>query len=270
MMLADLPLARRLERAEGCACAGFVETRAKFDPATGAEWMEVAGTYAMFDGPRSPVTQTFGLGIFEPTCEADLDKIESFFLERGAPVAHEVSPLSDRATMPLLCVRGYQPIEFSSVMFLPLAGRAMNPLGGRVTARRAGEADLEIWAQTAAEGWQGLTGVDDVLRDLMRVAAARPQELSFLAELEGRPVAAAALFVHDGVALLAGASTIPDARRQGAQAALLEIRLRHAMEAGCDVAMMCAEPGSASQRNAERQGFRIAYTRIKWCLDRSV
>ena len=29
-----------------------------------------------------------------------------------------------------------------------------------------------------------------------------------------------------------------------------------------------AEPGSASQRNAERQGFRIAYTRVKWQLAR--
>jgi hypothetical protein len=29
---------------------------------------------------------------------------------------------------------------------------------------------------------------------------------------------------------------------------------------------MCAAPGRASQRNAERQGFRIAYTRIKWKL----
>lgn len=29
---------------------------------------------------------------------------------------------------------------------------------------------------------------------------------------------------------------------------------------------MAALPGSASQRNAERQGFRIAYTRIKWTL----
>ena len=35
---------------------------------------------------------------------------------------------------------------------------------------------------------------------------------------------------------------------------------------GCDLAMMCAEPGSASQRSAQRQGFRIAYTRIKWQL----
>jgi hypothetical protein len=27
-------------------------------------------------------------------------------------------------------------------------------------------------------------------------------------------------------------------------------------------------PGGASQRNAERHGFRIAYTRIKWQLAR--
>ncbi|MEO8360415.1 MAG: hypothetical protein ABI672_10330, partial [Vicinamibacteria bacterium] len=56
----------------------------------------------------------------------------------------------------------------------------------------------------------------------------------------------------------------PEARRQGAQSALLAARLSFARERGCDLAMMCALPGSASQRNAERQGFRIAYTRIKW------
>ena len=56
----------------------------------------------------------------------------------------------------------------------------------------------------------------------------------------------------------------PDARKQGAQRALLEARLAYAAQQGCDLAMMAAAPGSASQRNAERQGFRIAYTRIKW------
>ncbi|HEX8254450.1 MAG TPA: GNAT family N-acetyltransferase, partial [Thermoanaerobaculia bacterium] len=86
----------------------------------------------------------------------------------------------------------------------------------------------------------------------------------FFAELDGRMVGTGAIAMHDGVALLAGASTIPSARNQGAQRALLEARLRHAAAAGCDLAMMCASPGSTSQRNAERQGFRIAYTRIKW------
>jgi hypothetical protein len=30
---------------------------------------------------------------------------------------------------------------------------------------------------------------------------------------------------------------------------------------------MGALPGSSSQRNAERHGFRIAYTRLKWKLE---
>jgi hypothetical protein len=72
--------------------------------------------------------------------------------------------------------------------------------------------------------------------------------------------------MSEGVALLAGASTIPGKRKLGAQLALLDVRLRAGAEQGCDLAMMCAQPGSASQRNAERHGFRIAYTRTKWRL----
>ena len=34
--------------------------------------------------------------------------------------------------------------------------------------------------------------------------------------------------------------------------------------------MMGAQPGSASPRNAERQGLRNAYTRVKWHLSRSL
>jgi hypothetical protein len=89
----------------------------------------------------------------------------------------------------------------------------------------------------------------------------------FYAERDGKPIATAALFMHEGTALLAGASTVPEGRRQGAQNALLDARLRHAASLGCDLAMMVAAPGSSSQRNAERQGFRIAYTRTKWQRD---
>ena len=68
------------------------------------------------------------------------------------------------------------------------------------------------------------------------------------------------------VALLAGACTVPEARNRGAQSALLDARMAHAANAGCELAMMAALPGSSSQRNAERNGFRMAYTRMKWEL----
>jgi len=264
----DLALSRRLERAEGRSNANFVEARAELNPESGAAWIEVAGAYAMFDGIGSPLTQTFGLGVFDPVTQADLEKLEEFFQQRGAHVHHEISPLADASLLTLLNERGYQPIELTSVMYRPI-GRGVqiaSPRNEKVQSRLMRDGEEELWAQTAVKGWSELTEFADMILELSNIAAKRAGGLSFLAELDGRPIATGAMFIHDAVALLAGASTIPEGRRQGAQLALLESRLRYAAEKGCDIAMMCALPGSASQRNAERQGFRIAYTRIKWSL----
>lgn len=269
--LADLALARRLERAEGTAGTRFVETRARLRPAGGACRAEFAGAYAMYDGPDSPVTQTFGLGLFQEATPADLDAVEAFFRQRGAPVFHEVSPLAGVELAARLCERGYRPVEFTSVLFRPTRGGPplAPPRNPDIRVRLVQGDDCEQWARTAAKGWSDVAEVADFadsLAELMRVSVERPDGLGFLAELGDRPIAAGFMTIAAGVALLGGASTIPDGRRQGAQLALLEARLRHAAEHGCDVAMMGALPGSASQRNAERQGFRIAYTRTKWRL----
>lgn len=263
-VFADLGLARRLERAEGQAGVSFVKARARVQPSAGAAWDEIAGADLMFDGPRSPITQTFGFGMFQEAKAEDLDRIDSFFTERGAGAFHEISPLADVGTMPLLCSRGYQPVEFTSVMFMPIQSRTPAPSNDRVRARVAGLDEHETWARVGAEGWRQEIDFGDLMLDLGRVVAAREDGPVFLAEIEGKPVGAGALSIYKGVALLAGASTIPEARKQGAQGALLEARLQYAVNVGCDLAMMCAAPGSSSQRNAERQGFRIAYTRIKW------
>jgi GNAT superfamily N-acetyltransferase len=266
-VFADLGLARRLERTEAIANARFVEARAALFPESGAGWIEVAGAYAMFDGVASPCTQTFGLGVFQPATAPDLDAIETFYRERAAPVFHEVSPLADPSVLSLLTTRTYQPFELTSVMFRPIGAvlDLAEPRNPRIRTRPIGDGEQDAWAMTAAKGWAD-SAPADVLQDLMRISAKRQGAFPFLAELDGAAVAAGALTLHDGVAFLAGASTIPEARKQGAQLALLNARLSYAAEHGCDLAMMCAQPGSASQRNAERHGFRIAYTRIKWHL----
>jgi hypothetical protein len=110
----DLALARRLERAEGAANAACVDARRDVHPQVGAAWMEIGGVYAMFDGPASPLTQTFGLGIFDRIRDAELDRLEAFFSERKAPTFHEVSAFAPPETLNLLSVRGYAPIEAST------------------------------------------------------------------------------------------------------------------------------------------------------------
>jgi GNAT superfamily N-acetyltransferase len=266
---ADLDLARRLERAEAVSNAGFVEARAQAFPEVGAEWIDVAGTCAMFDGAGSPVTQTFGLGMREPVTKEHFDQVEGFFFERGADTFHEVCPLADPSTFALLDERRYKPIEFSNVLYQPITPdlRLNTRPNEQVRVRLINKDEVDLWAQTAFEGWSEFTEVADFLRDLGQVTA-RSKSLSFLAELDNRPIATGVLAITGDVALLAGASTIPSARRQGAQLALLEGRLRYAAKQGCTVAMMVTAPGSGSQRNSERNGFRIAYTRTKWQLPR--
>src|SRR5262249_5538537 len=154
-LLSDLALSRRLERTEGASCADFVEARARRSPASGAAWIEVAGAYAMFDGPESPVTQTFGLGLFQPARAADLDAIEVFYRDRGSPVFHEVSPLADPALLPLLSERGYRPIELTSVMFRRTRTGPMpeGPRNPGIRVRLVGQDEHELWARTGATGW---------------------------------------------------------------------------------------------------------------------
>ncbi|HEX5435464.1 MAG TPA: GNAT family N-acetyltransferase, partial [Candidatus Angelobacter sp.] len=61
---------------------------------------------------------------------------------------------------------------------------------------------------------------------------------------------------------LFGAATLPEFRGRGIQKALLNERLRIVQEAGCDLAVTLTMPGTSSQRNAERAGFRTAYTKV--------
>lgn len=262
----DLALSQRLERAEAKASAAYVESRARVMPSLGAEWRDFDGTYAMFDGVGSPLSQTFGLGVFSTPTPEQLEAIESFFQTRGAEVFHEVSPLAEPSLLALLGERGYQPVELTSVMHQRLTPRREAARGQppELTVRRVEPGEESTWAETAARGWSETPEASAFIREFGTVSARSEGTVCFLADWEGQPIAAAATAIHNGVALLAGASTDPAFRGRGAQSALLHTRLNHAVAAGCDIAMMGALPGSASQRNAERHGFRITYTRIKW------
>lgn len=263
----DLTLARRLEAAEGAANARFVEARARVSPAHGATWHDIDGVWAMFDGVGSPLTQTFGLGMRHAVTANTLARLESFFTTRGATVDHEVSPLAQGDVLPLLTGRGYVPIELTDVLCRPLSpdDALAFPSAFAVTPIAAPEG--AAWAEAAADGWSDTPEVVPFVRDLGGVYP-RTAGATCYAARDGETIAAAGvLAIHEGVALLAGASTRPAWRRRGAQAALLATRIGDARRQGCDLAMICARPGSDSHRNAQRRGFQVAYTRIKWHRD---
>jgi GNAT superfamily N-acetyltransferase len=265
MIFADHALAERLEAAEGFACAQFAAARKRLFSECDSAWMKCAGADVVFDGVDAPTTQTFGLGMFEELTSAALDEIERFFQERGAEVMHEVSPFAGAATLDLLCARGYEPFEISSVMYRAVEEPAAASADSGIRVRVIDPVEGRLWNEVSARGWtHEHPELEVFVQQMGAIIVAREQSPCFLAEIDGVAGAAGVLILHKGVALFAGAATVPEMRRRGLQAALLETRMRYAFEHGCDLAMMVAEAGSNSQRNAERKGFRVAYTRMKW------
>ena len=125
--------------------------------------------------------------------------------------------------------------------------------------------EAQLWSDINARGWTHehpeFEGFVEQRGDCC--VAREGKARAFWPRLMACPEQREHLMVHEGVALFGGAATVPELRRRGLQAALLNERMRYASEQGCDLAMMVAEAGSNSQRNAERKGFRVAYTRLK-------
>jgi len=262
----DLALSQRLERAEGYACAQFAAARRLLYPDIEADWMECAGAHVVFDGIDSPATQTFGLGMFAELTPETLETIERFFHDRNAPVQHEVSPFAGVAALDLLCRRNYRPMEISNVLFQPIL-QPTEEEDDRIRVRVISPDEAQMWTEINAKGWSHEhPEMEPFLLGFSTIVAAREQSVNFLAEQDGTPGAVGSLSIHEGVALFSGSTTIPEMRRRGLQSALLRARLRYAAEHGCDLASIVTMPGSDSQRNAERSGFFIAYTRMKWLL----
>ena len=269
MQFADLALARRLEASEAYACAQFAKARRGIFPSCDSDWIKIGGATVVFDGADSPVTQTFGLGLFELLTPKILDEIEHWFTSRGAAVQHEVCPLIGVEALDLLCTRGYRPIEIASVLHQPISKPAERDARHRVDLVTPEQA--ELWSDVSARAWShDHPELLQTLRVFGAITAARTDSPCFLAYInetgKAVPAAAGALSIYNGVALFSGAATLPEFRRRGLQSMLLSERLRHAHAAGCKVALIAAEAGGESQRNAERNGFRVAYTRIKWKL----
>lgn len=264
MQFMDLELARRLEKAEAFAARACAEAARRLNPDLAVAIEEIAGGSAVFTGVGSPITQAVGVGLDGPVSDEELDRLEAFYRSRSAPVALEICPLVDLSLYEALAKRGYQLREVSNVLFRELpAGVSFALPGQGITVRAASPEEEQLWALTVAQGFSEHYPVTQSILDVMVGFFHRVDACCFLAFVGKEVAGGAVVSAHDGVGGLFGASTLHEFRHRGVQASLLGTRLAWACDRGCDVAVSIALPGSASQRNIERFGFRVAYTRTK-------
>lgn len=251
MVFADLALARRLESAEAANARGCTAIHPE------AATMDVAGGCAVFVGADSPLTHAMGIGLNGRVREDEIDAMETFFRSRGAGVAIDLCPLADAGLLPILAERGYRVTEFSNVLVKRMAGTAM-VFTPRV--RRALPDEIDLWSHTVGRGFFEQAELTTEEMDVGRAIWAMPGALCYLATA-GEPAGGAAAAIYRGLATLFADSTVACHRRSGLHGELIAARLNEALAQGCDLAMASTLPGSGSQRNYERLGFEVVYTR---------
>ena len=268
-LFCDSDLAARIERTEAQLMAEVTEA-ARRRNANGAGFViPVAGGVATFAEEGSPYNKIAGLGFGGLPDAAALEEIERAFAGRAAAAQAEVASLADPALVDLLTERGYRLAGFENVLGRDLITGSQPVQVPEIEVRRSGADELDVWLELVtdaavhpdAEGIPMEEFPRDVLARAERDSAGIDGMRRYAALRQGRLAGGASLRIAEGIAQMAGAATAPAHRRHGVQTALLAARLADAAAEGCAVAVVTTQPGSRSQRNVQRRGFDLLYTR---------
>jgi hypothetical protein len=268
MLLITHQVARRLEMAEAEDAVASVHAQTALNPAAEAMCEPSMGGYLLFVGAGSPLTHALGLGLDGPVTEKDVKQMEEFYSTRGSGVTVDVSPYSDASLLEILTKRGYRISEFANVLVRQITPDEQIPESqGLPSTRLAVPSDAELYAKTVVSGFFGREDVTLEERNLGRVLFAMPGALAYFAVIDGTAVGCGQMGIHHGVATCFGDGTLLAYRRRGAHSAVIRARLAEAVARGCDLITAGTQPGSISQRDFERQGFQVAYTKVTMVLD---
>ncbi len=259
----DLTLAQTLERAIALSGKHCAEAAKKLRPDLPVASEEIAGGLAVFTGTDSPLSQAIGVGLSGPVSEPELQRLEAFFLDRGAPVMLELCPFLDASLLRLLSERPYRLAEFTNVLISDVSQATVSSDRSTVSVRAAAPDESRYFTTVVAHGYSEGEPVEESLLDVTEGFFHMPDSCSFIAFVDGEPAGGGTAVVQDGLGSLFGDSTLPKFRGRGVQKALIAARLRWLASRNCKLLSVITHPGTASQRNYERSGFRAIYTRTK-------
>lgn len=264
MLLITDDLARRLESAEALDGAGCAESQLRLYPGSGAIVKPIAGGAAVFCGSQSPLTHALGVGMHGAVTTKELHEIESFYRERDCPVVIDVCPHSDPTLRELLVQRGYRLTEFASVLVRTLPSEIQLC---DIEVRSAHEDDEETYVRVVVGGFMSRPELNEEEVMLGRTLFHMPCTRPYLGFVEGVAAGGGTISTRNRVASLFADATLPEFRGRGVHTALIRARLKYATESGCELATAGTMPGSTSQRDYERLGFQVAYTKATMVLE---
>jgi len=264
MEFVDKALARRLESCEEMPQVLYARVFQKTRPEVGAAEEEICGGHMIFAGLGSPIGRATGAGLDRPFTAADLDRVEQFYRERKAPSQVDLTPMHGPEVFEMFKERGYAIAELNNVLYRRLdPEEQFPPPPAHCEIRRSPAEEAEVTGSIVESAFFP-DGAPEAFRGLITPLYQMEHALAFVATIEGKPVACGTGIVipEHKVFALCGAGTLAEFRGRGLQTALLRARMKAAVEAGCEYAVVVTNGGSISQHNAERLGLQVAYSKV--------
>jgi hypothetical protein len=266
MDFVDQTLARRLESAEEMPQVHYANLYQKIKPEIGAAVEAICGGHMIFAGLNSPIGRTVGMGFDASATAADLDRMEQFYQSHAAPSQIDVCPLTDPSLLEMLKQRRYVMAELNNVLFRRLNDddqKEANDAPSGVTIRQGYAKEAQAFSAIVVRSFFPNGDEPEGFAEMIAPIYQAEGAILFVAEVDGKPVACSAGLIIPQRRILAlfGAGTLPEFRRRGLQTILLRRRMKAAQKAGCEFAVIVTLGGTTSMRNAERLGFRVAYSK---------
>jgi GNAT superfamily N-acetyltransferase len=262
-MLIDRALVEEMERLSVDFGVSIAAAVAAAEPDSGAEAWPLAGGCVVYTGLGMFVNGAKALGVFEPVADADLDRLEAYFVARGMATEIELCPWAEPGLIGRLAARGYALTSTRTyyARYLDVTDRVETPpLDPATTVEEASEETLPLLLRLRRDGFESVDGLAEISDRFTTAGARQAGAIDFIARLDGEPAGSAMLYVADGRALLGGMSTLPSFRGRGLQGALIRHRIARASELGCRLAVSTTVPANRSGLNLQRHGFGVAYT----------
>jgi hypothetical protein len=264
MVTRDVALA--LEHIELLAWRDLLEAASPADrSALGLRSARIASGFAMAaDGPESLLqNRVLGLGLRELLTESVLEESIAHYPD-GKSFALNLCPFAELTGASAQLLRQGFATFFHHLKWV----RDDAPVTAVVTTLEVveiGRSRAHEWAALYAE----IHDLSPAYATWSASAVGREGWTHHLALDQERPVAAAAMYVHDDLAWLGKMGTLEPDRKRGAQGALIAARVNAGLAAGVRTFAMETAPDwpdlpGGSLRNAARAGFRPAYARPSW------
>ena len=256
--------ARRMEAAEEYGALRYAQAIQPLHPEWNSCCEEFGGGHIVFVARHSMVGRAHGLGFAGPITPQDIEHIEQFYFDREYDAQVDVCPYAHPSLSESLKERGFQVAEFNQTLarWIQPDEQLEKPSFGGVEIRAVKPEEAPAWSRMLAHVFMGDHAPQ--FESFFEPWASGAHPLTLAAFAEGKMIAGCGgvIVPEHRMTGFFGAATLPEYRGRGLQAAFMQERLRLTQEAGCNLAVTLTMPGTTSQRNAERAGFRTAYTKV--------